>query len=186
MTVNRKFKLNDRATGSDTRNMEGCEDQAYDKAEALRHCILSSFLYKNVYNGVNSAWILFTPFWKHPSLENQEYGSRDVMLTTWHPLSAKVGTNTSPTNGGRSVGIVCSRTKAMELSFLLRGGTPPSNEGSEVLTAVVTNVAIFWDIAPCSLYVHQRFGGTSVRIWTACLYIPEDGNIHHHQMVARK
>jgi hypothetical protein len=24
-------------------------------------------------------------------LENREYGRRDVMLTTWHPLSAKVG-----------------------------------------------------------------------------------------------
>jgi hypothetical protein len=32
--------------------------------------------------------------------------------------------------------------------------------GFEVLTAVVMNVAIFWDIAPCSPYVNQRFGGT--------------------------
>jgi hypothetical protein len=34
----------------------------------------------------------------------------------WASLSAKVGT-TSPTSGGRSVGIVRSRTKAMEFSF---------------------------------------------------------------------
>jgi hypothetical protein len=26
-------------------------------------------------------------------LGNLEYGRRDVMLTTWHPVSAKVGTN---------------------------------------------------------------------------------------------
>jgi hypothetical protein len=30
----------------------------------------------------------------------------------------------------------------------------------EVLTVVVTNVAIFWDIAPCTPYVNRRFGGT--------------------------
>jgi hypothetical protein len=40
-----------------------------------------------------------------------------VTLTTWHPLTAKVG-NTSPTSGGRSVGIVRSRTHASEFSFL--------------------------------------------------------------------
>jgi hypothetical protein len=33
-----------------------------------------------------------------------------------HPLSAKVGT-TSPTSGGRSIGILRSRTKATEFSF---------------------------------------------------------------------
>jgi hypothetical protein len=26
--------------------------------------------------------------------------------------------------------------------------------------AVVINIAIFWDIAPCIPYVNQRFGGT--------------------------
>jgi hypothetical protein len=30
----------------------------------------------------------------------------------------------------------------------------------EVLIAVVTNVAIFLDIAPCIPYVNRRFGGT--------------------------
>jgi hypothetical protein len=29
----------------------------------------------------------------------------------------------------------------------------------EVFTVVVMNVAIFWDIVPCSLYVNQHFGG---------------------------
>jgi hypothetical protein len=38
------------------------------------------------------------------------------LLTARHLLSAKVGT-TSPTSGGRSVGIVRSRTKATEFSF---------------------------------------------------------------------
>jgi hypothetical protein len=32
--------------------------------------------------------------------------------------------------------------------------------GFEVLTAVVMKVTIFWDIAPFSPYVNQRFGGT--------------------------
>jgi hypothetical protein len=32
--------------------------------------------------------------------------------------------------------------------------------GLEVLVAVVTNVAIFLDIAPCIPYVNRRFGGT--------------------------
>jgi hypothetical protein len=31
--------------------------------------------------------------------------------------------------------------------------------GFEVLTAVVMNVAIFWDMAPCNSYVNGRFGG---------------------------
>jgi hypothetical protein len=30
----------------------------------------------------------------------------------------------------------------------------------EVITAVVMKVAIFWDIAPCSPYMNQRFEGT--------------------------
>jgi hypothetical protein len=32
--------------------------------------------------------------------------------------------------------------------------------GFEVFTAVVINVAIFWDIAPCGPYVKRRFGRT--------------------------
>jgi hypothetical protein len=31
--------------------------------------------------------------------------------------------------------------------------------GFEVLTAVAMKVAIFWDIAPCSEYMKQRFCG---------------------------
>jgi hypothetical protein len=46
-------------------------------------------------------------------LEGREYGLRgSVTLTTWHPISAKVGT--MPTSGGHSVGIVGSRTLATE------------------------------------------------------------------------
>jgi hypothetical protein len=32
--------------------------------------------------------------------------------------------------------------------------------GFEVLTAVVKNVAIFWDVQPYSHYVNRCFGGT--------------------------
>jgi hypothetical protein len=39
-----------------------------------------------------------------------------VTLTTWHPYPQKLAL-TSPTSGGRSVGIVGSRTQAMEFSF---------------------------------------------------------------------
>jgi hypothetical protein len=42
-----------------------------------------------------------------------------LALTTQHPLSAKVGT-TSPTSGGRWVGIVRSRTKATEFSLVYK------------------------------------------------------------------
>jgi hypothetical protein len=39
-------------------------------------------------------------------------------MTTQHPLSAKVDT-TSPTSGGRSIGIVCSRSKATEFNLVV-------------------------------------------------------------------
>jgi hypothetical protein len=53
-------------------------------------------------------------------LEKRDYGSRgSVSLTALHPLSAKVGI-TSLTNGGRSVGIVRSRTQATDILFLLQ------------------------------------------------------------------
>jgi hypothetical protein len=46
-------------------------------------------------------------------------------VTTWHPLSAKVGI-TSPTSGGRSVGIVRSGTQTMEflLSYIIEVDLP--------------------------------------------------------------
>jgi hypothetical protein len=78
--------------------------------------------------------------------------------------------------------------------------------GYEVLTAVVMNIVIFWNIAPCSPYVNRCFGGTyhsifatrwflvrlililkieliyssetSVHIRTTRRYIPEYGNIY--------
>jgi hypothetical protein len=45
-----------------------------------------------------------------------------VALTTQYPLPAKVGTNNSPTSGGRSVGIVRLRTTATEFSFIRHCG----------------------------------------------------------------
>jgi hypothetical protein len=38
--------------------------------------------------------------------------------------------------------------------------TVTGNAGFQVLTAVVVNVVIFWDTAPCSPYVNRRLGGT--------------------------
>jgi hypothetical protein len=35
----------------------------------------------------------------------------------------------------------------------------------EVFTAVVINVAIFWDISPCSPYVNRRFGKSNISIF---------------------
>jgi hypothetical protein len=55
-------------------------------------------------------------------LEIREYGRRgSVMLTKWHPLSAKKLTLTSPPSGGRSVGIVRSRTQATEFVCFMVG-----------------------------------------------------------------
>jgi hypothetical protein len=45
----------------------------------------------------------------------------------------------------------------------------------EVVTVVVMNVAIFWDIVLCSSYVNRRFGG-KYHIFGVS-HIPEDGNI---------
>jgi hypothetical protein len=53
----------------------------------------------------------------HVGLENREYGRRGfIALTTWQPLSAKVGT--SSTSGGRSVGIFRFWTRPTEISLL--------------------------------------------------------------------
>jgi hypothetical protein len=49
--------------------------------------------------------------------------------------------------------------------------------GFEVLTVVIMNVAIFWDIALWSLYVNQCSTETLANIRTPQCYIPEDGNI---------
>jgi hypothetical protein len=51
------------------------------------------------------------------------------------------------------------------------------NVGTEVLTAVVMNVAIFWDIAPCSPYMNRCFGERSLYTPISCSddFYPEDG-----------
>jgi hypothetical protein len=62
------------------------------------------------------------------------------VLTTQHPLSAKVGT-TSPTSGVRSVGIVRLRTKATEFFFVylvshvvFPSGFPNKNVGAFIIS----------------------------------------------------
>jgi hypothetical protein len=52
-----------------------------------------------------------------PVYETENTAVGIVTLTTWHPLSAKKLAITSPTSGGRSVGVVRSRTQTMEFSF---------------------------------------------------------------------
>jgi hypothetical protein len=51
-----------------------------------------------------------------PTAKEEKKGS--VTLTTWLPLSAKVG-NYSPRSGGRSVGILRSQTQTMEFVFVV-------------------------------------------------------------------
>jgi hypothetical protein len=60
--------------------------------------------------------------------------------------------------------------------------------GSEVLTAVVKNVAIFFDIAPASPYANGCFGGTYhstvlVHIRAIRRYVPEDGIIQNGKVI---
>jgi hypothetical protein len=81
-------------------------------------------------------------------LEKREYGCKDSSRWrrgTFYPQKLVL---TSPTSGGRSVGIVRSRTQVTEFSFSL---------WFEVLTAVM-NVVIS-EIPPCSPYVNRRLGG---------------------------
>jgi hypothetical protein len=58
-------------------------------------------------------------------LENREYGRRRYdALNTRHHLYPQKLTITSPTSGGRSVGIVCSLTQATEFFVcLFKGGS---------------------------------------------------------------
>jgi hypothetical protein len=52
-------------------------------------------------------------------LENRDYGRRGyATLTTRHPFIRKKLSLTSPTGGGRSVGIVRSRTQATEFYII--------------------------------------------------------------------
>jgi hypothetical protein len=54
-------------------------------------------------------------------LEVHDYGRRgSAALTTRHPSIRKKFAVTSPTNGGRSVGIVRSRTQATEFVLYMR------------------------------------------------------------------
>jgi hypothetical protein len=54
-----------------------------------------------------------------PSLENREYGRGYPLLWPRDTHYLQKFSLTSPTNGRRSVGIVRSRAKAMELSYTM-------------------------------------------------------------------
>jgi hypothetical protein len=75
---------------------------------------------KWVWNGVHSAsWVQLRIYLEEKNscsdLESREYGSRDPSGWLRDALYPQKLTLTSPTRGGRSVGIVLSRTKATEL-----------------------------------------------------------------------
>jgi hypothetical protein len=53
-------------------------------------------------------------------LESREYGHRNRHSDHVAPSISKKLALTSPTSGGRSVGIVCSRTQATEFSLVLK------------------------------------------------------------------
>jgi hypothetical protein len=75
---------------------------------------------------------------------NRDYRPwESVALTTRHPLSAKVIT-TSPTRGGRSVGIVRSRTKATKFSLV-------TTRASHCMTPSVHNYNPIFLCLPISL-----------------------------------
>jgi hypothetical protein len=82
-------------------------------------------------------------------LENRDYGRRgSAALTMRHPLYPQKLALTSPTSGGRSVGIVRSRTKDTKL-FSYNGKCPPvlSNQ----FLAISFSVAISYRIYRCFL-----------------------------------
>jgi hypothetical protein len=60
---------------------------------------------------------------------------------TWHLLSAQVG-NTSPRSGGRSVGIVRSRTQTMELSYEWLSEWASSHSSAEVVGPEVVRFSL--------------------------------------------
>jgi hypothetical protein len=112
---------------------------------------------------------------------------------------------TSPTSGGRSVGIVRLRTKghgvfqgisgSIMASFKLKNKSyllckllslSRSSTISKILKPWSFNLylgkenAVFWDVTPCRYIVNQRFGGTSVHNRSIRHHIPEDSILHSH------
>jgi hypothetical protein len=72
-------------------------------------------------NGVRSAsWVQLRSRKSSGSgLENREYCRRDPSRRPRGTLYPQKLAETSPTSGGRSIGIVCSRTQATDLLLLL-------------------------------------------------------------------
>jgi hypothetical protein len=98
-----------------------------------------------------------------------------ITLTTWHPLSAKVGTNFAD-----------KRWLFGRYSSLADSGHGVLYVGFKVPTTVVMNVDIFWNVAPCSRHVNRHFGVTITLIFrvspaarwflAGLVFDPEDGD----------
>jgi hypothetical protein len=83
-------------------------------------------------------------------LESRDYGRRDPSRGTLYPQKLAL---TSSTSGGRSVGIVCSRTQATEFSFYLHlssSATPILHTKSRVRDKESNLIQFEWQTCtPC-------------------------------------
>jgi hypothetical protein len=129
-----------------------------------------------------------------------ESGSPCITLWSWAPLdSFPAFCHLSTTKGTFPFSRVLLDWLVINDQKLSNWVWPTLYVGFEVLTAVVMNVAIFCDIAPCRPYVPShllhagfllssfstlkmeviRSSETLVHIWTSRRYIQQDGNINY-------
>jgi hypothetical protein len=85
-------------------------------------------------------------------LENREYGCRDPSRWPRGTLYPQKLAITSLTSGGRSVGIVRSRTQTMEFLFFLKSTSyeAPHYEVSSNLLSLTLSLVHIFSLAPCS------------------------------------
>jgi hypothetical protein len=81
-------------------------------------------------------------------LENREYGCRDPSCWPYGTLYPQKLALTSPTSGGRSVGIVRSRTQTTEFVFTFLSRSK-FRDGSQVLSAT--------ECFLCNILLHRRY-----------------------------
>jgi hypothetical protein len=93
-------------------------------------------------------------------LENREYGVGILRADHATPFYQQKFALTSPTSGGRSVGIVRLRSKVMELCYVYE--TAKITVGTEILAVMVMRNYVFWDITPLRpVKVNTGFRGTN-------------------------